>query len=198
MTTTNEPTRLAGFASATTPNFHQSRVTISLIPEKRRLLPRLSRSQKGVNPTLLKYLDKLTHAESNWPLYLYGPTGTGKTCAALTMADIAETAAYWSLDDLADFVMEHSPSEVNAEFTALAQKWLVILDEIGTRERATDLHYRVLKRLADAREQNAGATIYISNLSPEQLAKSFDDRIASRLLCGVRFELTGEDRRFTR
>jgi hypothetical protein len=37
--------------------------------------------------------------------------------------------------------------------------------------------------------------IYISNLEPEAIARVYDDRIASRLLCGTWYKLDGEDRR---
>ena len=60
---------------------------------------------------------------------------------------------------------------------------LVLAELLGSTRRADDLAGRV-------------ASIYISNLSPQQLHTAFDDRIASRLLCGTLHELDGNDRRF--
>ena len=76
-------------------------------------------------------------------------------------------------------------------------KELAILDELGTRNRVTDIEYSVVKRFADLREQqNARAAIYISNLAPGEIGSNlYDGRIVSRLTCGTWFELKGNDRR---
>jgi hypothetical protein len=75
---------------------------------------------------------------------------------------------------------------------------LVVLDEIGARQKVTDLHYSAVKEFADVRElDHSGVAIYISNLEPMQLANVYDDRIASRLLCGTWYKLDGKDRRMS-
>ncbi len=160
------------------------------------MLPNLERSLRLVKPEFLETLDGLSAGHLHWPLFVFGPTGSGKTCAALALADVCETACYWSADGLADFTMSHEPSETQAEFDYIGGKALAILDELGARERVGDLAYSTVKRFADAREQQAGrVAVYLSNVTPSRLAELYDDRIAGRLLCGTVVELSGNDRR---
>jgi hypothetical protein len=73
---------------------------------------------------------------------------------------------------------------------------LAILDELGTRQKTTDLHYQALKTFCDDREFSYfRVAIYISNLEPQAIASVYDDRIASRVLCGTWFRLDSQDRR---
>ena len=63
---------------------------------------------------------------------------------------------------------------------------------------AGELEYNAVRRFADSREQMADRrAIYISNVSADDIRKIYDDRVASRILCGTWFELSGEDRRLT-
>jgi DNA replication protein DnaC len=166
-----------------------------LIPERRRLLPHIERSLRSVVPKLLATFNSLALGELPWPLVVYGPAGTGKTCAALALADIADTAAYIEADDWASTTIQR-PTEVEAELAHLCGKELLIVDELACREKVGDLHYLSLKRLIDARSRSANvATIYISNLEPQALIKVYDGRIYSRLTCGTVFNLSGPDRR---
>lgn len=164
--------------------------------ENRRLLPHVERSLHSVDAGLLAVLDDLANGKRRWPLLLWGPPGRGKSCAALALCDVVETAAFWTAEDLATFTLRRDPAEVDDEFSHLGRKALAVLDELGTRERVGDLGYTVVKRFADIREQQAGrVAIYISNVAPHELANIYDDRLASRLLCGEVFELKGTDRR---
>ena len=73
---------------------------------------------------------------------------------------------------------------------------LVVLDEVGARQKVGDLQYSTIKNFADVRELDHGrVAIYISNLAPEAIGRVYDDRIASRMLCGRWFSLGGTDRR---
>lgn len=109
---------------------------------------------------------------------------------------MAATAVYYTADSLADCVMTFTSQEMAAEWGRIASKDLAILDEVGERASAGDLHCTTLKRFADLRDNEAGAVaIYISNVRPHQLGELYDDRIASRLLAGTIYELTGKDRR---
>lgn len=167
-----------------------------LVPENRRLLPHVERSLHDVDPALLRVFIGLADGRLAWPLLLWGPPGRGKTCAALALCDVAETAAFWTAEDLATFVLRREAAEVDGEYRHLGGKALTVLDELGTRERVGDLAYSTVKRFADVREQQAGrVAIYVSNVPPHELSSLYDDRLASRLLCGTVFELTGADRR---
>jgi hypothetical protein len=95
--------------------------------------------------------------------------------------------------------MAKSPQEMADVWGEIERKELAVLDDIGCRERVGDLAYRMVKKFADIREFNGKvASIFISNLRPKQLAEVYDDRVASRLLSGTVFELTGVDRRVKR
>jgi chromosomal replication initiation ATPase DnaA len=146
-----------------------------------------------LDPKLLALMRRLAAGESPWPLYLHGAPGRGKTCAALAMADVIETAMFTTCEDLTDGVMGDNAT---AMWESVRVKHLAILDELGARERMNDLHYSAVKRFADLREQHAGrVAIYIGNVTPEELPGLYDDRLASRILCGMVYRLEGDDRR---
>jgi len=132
--------------------------------------------------------------ESRWPLVLIGEAGSGKSCAALLTLHWHEGngwylpfAAWCSRLALA----KHGELQTSAGFPLSEREtWqeyeratLTVLDDIGLREKPTDHQYDALKRALDVREHLP--SIYISNLTIEDLAKLFDDRVASRLLAGT-------------
>jgi len=138
----------------------------------------------------------MVSAKSPWPLFIHGAVGCGKTRAALSLADFAaELCTYDTVDSLCDSVMRPDSHERQKRIQEAA---LAILDELGEREKVADLQATTIKKFLDAREfHNHRVAIYISNLTPDQLPDVYDDRIASRLLAGTVFELTGPDRRRT-
>jgi DNA replication protein DnaC len=77
---------------------------------------------------------------------------------------------------------------------AVEQADLVVLDELCGRSKETELEYQAVKRLAGLRDLKPA--IYVSNLPPEALRDTYDERIYSRLACGTVFKLDGKDRRF--
>lgn len=168
---------------------------LRLIQSNRRLWPHLERNLHEVNTALQQTLNDLAVGKLPWPLLVYGPAGTGKTCAVLALADVCEIAAIWDADDWATFVIRKG-DELDAELSRLAAKELLIVDEIGCRSTVGDLHYTSLKKLIDLRDRSENrAAIFISNLEPKNLIDLFDDRIYSRLTRGTVFELDGADRR---
>lgn len=159
-------------------------------------MPNFERSLTLVHPHLLDVLDRLVAGRLDWPLYLYGNVGRGKTGAALALCDVMPTACYWTAEGLGSFVLGHEPVEVENEFRVIGEKSLAVLDELGARANAGDLGRSVVQRFADFREQHAGrVAVYVSNLSPSELARVYDDRIASRVCCGTIFKLDDRDRR---
>ena len=74
----------------------------------------------------------------------------------------------------------------------IAETTLLCLDDIGLRS-PSDAAYDILHAVMTARRRNP--TVITGNLSPVQLAKLYDDRIASRLAQGTVLELCGADRR---
>lgn len=169
------------------------------MPENRRLLPMLDRSLTYADAALVALLNGLAIGNKPWPLLLHGRPGRGKTCGVLALCDIVETACYWTAERLGTFIMGHNSAEVEGEYDRIGSKHLAVLDELGERERTGDLGYQAVKQFADVREQRAGrVAIYISNVPPHELADVYDDRLASRILCGTIHELTGDDRRKVR
>lgn len=172
---------------------------LPLVRENRRLLVKHERSLQAVDPALLRVLGDLAEGRAAWPLLIFGDCGTGKTSAALALADIVETASYHTAEGLASFVMNRGGNESDAEFDRIGGKHLAILDELGTRLNVGDLAYSVIKRFADVRELEAHrVAIYVSNVTAEKLGELYDDRIYSRITGGTVFELTGPDRREAR
>lgn len=58
---------------------------------------------------------------------------------------------------------------------------LLVLDDIGIRQKITDAFENELTEVIDARDSNVLMTIYTSNLPIEKLADTLGDRIASRI-----------------
>lgn len=172
---------------------------LPLVRHNRRLLAHAQREMAMVDSALVDTFRRLAEGLAPWPLLLYGPVGSGKTCAALSLCDVARTACYWTVDRLCSSIMQSDPEDVRDIWNAIETKDLAVLDELGTRDRISDLHYSAVKDFADARELNAGRrAIYISNASPKKLASLYDDRIISRILCGTKLELGGRDLRIAR
>jgi hypothetical protein len=119
------------------------------------------------------------------------------------LSDYFETSFFGTVEDICSIIMagKNRPwaprtKDLWGEPILIEAERLVVLDEIGARQKVTDLHYSAVKEFADVRElDHSGVAIYISNLEPAQLAAVYDDRIASRLLCGTWFKLDGKDRR---
>lgn len=70
---------------------------------------------------------------------------------------------------------------------------LVLIDDLGLRDRANDTQYESLKGLLDRR--TAKPLIVTSNLGVDEIAKIFDARVWDRLACGTVIELKGESLR---
>jgi DNA replication protein DnaC len=165
---------------------------------KRRILPSVERSSNLVDSQLRETLRDLINGKAAWPLIIFGPAGSGKSFAALSLCDYARTAAFWSLEESCDAIMG-AGGEKGRLLRESRTKDLFIIDEIGIRDRAGDLERSTLKRILDLREHYQGRrTIAISNRTPSELAAVYDDPIVSRLACGTRFKLDGTDRRMTR
>jgi len=172
---------------------------------RKRYLLRKSREARYVSPEAGKIINEVCTGQADWPIFLSGGAGVGKTCIGLIMAD-HYGGVYLSLPDyLADTirVMKKEKQWSSGHAMTEAELWkpwlnadVAVLDEIGCRGQASPHHYEVLKRLIDTRE--GMPTMYISNLTLSELAdpsQTYDDRIASRLSSGTRIVLTAEDRR---
>lgn len=125
---------------------------------------------------------------SPWPMTMIGGVGVGKTCAALCVYDVVcGGRRYVNTADMVKRITDMRRDLVSDSEADYWRDWrnakLVILDELGARERVSDAHYEIVKNAID---QRAGRpAIFISNLSLGDLAGVYDDRIASRLAGGT-------------
>lgn len=165
-------------------------------------LPHRERSKALIVAWVQDSIRNVVSGKAWWPLVMIGTTGSGKTRAALCLADVAGASAYAEFSTLCDWArmaqagtLQYSTGHPKSS-VELWREWenanLGILDELGIRARASDFQYETLKRAIDAREEKPA--IYISNLSLEELAQVYDDRIVSRLGCGTVLMMTGDRR----
>jgi DNA replication protein DnaC len=159
-----------------------------------------------IAPSIRKRVENVIEGIDPWPLVLVGGVGTGKTCTAGCMLDLAAgQRIYKTVPQLAeDLVLagkgELSESGYPVSTSGYWARWreaaLVVLDELGTRERASDFVYESVKRAIDERQDMPA--VFISNLGLDDLAKVFDDRVSSRLAQGTVIHFDGPDRRLRR
>lgn len=167
-------------------------------------LPLLDRQPGQIDKKLREHIRACITAEAPWPMFIYGNAGAGKTCAALCLIDFAGgvylTAA--SLCAMTNEVREGrlwSPygqgKNLNyQEFWGCVEGApVVVLDEIGGRDKVSDHHFEQVKEVIDRR--SGKPLVVMSNHGLEKIAELYDERIASRLTEGTPFELRGEDRR---
>lgn len=141
-----------------------------------------------------------------WPLVFVGDVGTGKTCAALCLLDwVAKSRMYVTVPIMCDelIAVQNGQREYGQRKDSLLAWWhrwndlgCCVVDELGSRTKVSDFQYETVKRAIDLRED--APAVFISNLSLDELAKVYDDRIASRLAGGTVIHFTGDDRRLAR
>lgn len=169
-------------------------------------LPNKERDPRKVQPELRTTIRSLAAGEGRWPLYLWGKAGTGKTCAALALLDFAG-GFYFTADDLAETVSDAMMGRLRTPgasrlicakelWTELATCSLVVIDELGEREKVSDHHYGTLKRLLDRRESMP--VVCIGNRSLRDIEQLYGEPVASRLAGGTVFQIAGPDRRLDR
>jgi len=138
-------------------------------------------------------------------IYCYGKAGTGKTHLAMALLKNLK----WCNCNV-KFVKSNkllleikSTFDKNVEFSELdiIEKYCdpdqLIIDDIGA-EKISEWAISVWYEIIDRRYCNKNPTIFTSNLSPQELKASYGERIASRVLSGISFELKGEDRRLNK
>lgn len=152
-----------------------------------------------------------------YPLYIHGPTGTGKTCLAALLFRSCSRPPLWArADDLllslscgrtSDQRISVELSEQTDSTTRRARRGLpfsevmhkisdthcLFIDDIAVR-KPTESMRQIFFDLLEIRK--ARPFVITSNHSPEDLCELYeDDRILSRLLRGTVLHLSGSDRR---
>ena len=160
------------------------------------------RERDGIEPTLRSTIQGVVNGLRPWPLVLLGEAGSGKTCAGLCMID-AFGGWYITLPELCEMTISAQqgtltwPSGYRRTTWEVWDAWhnahLVILDEIGARDKVSDHHYETLKWAMDRRE--GCPAVFITNHETfKELGGLYDDRIASRLSSGTPVWLKGDRR----
>ncbi len=147
--------------------------------------------------------------EATWPMYLWGPQGRGKTCAAAAFYRKVRSEPKWI--DLQRFVRtvqrtrtshdgriydftQHGSTEGDLWRKFVESPEVVFVDDVGIRSPSESV-FEIVYELVNRRAKRP--TIYTSNVAPKDLHRVYDGRVASRMLSGVAIEITGEDRRLT-
>lgn len=153
-----------------------------------------------------------------WPIYLTGETGTGKTSAAACVfrsamakdCHEAETDQQWPrwiawpefcgrlnaarIDGI--LVVNEDGRRYEADERGWWRRWstrrVVVVDEIGIKT-ATQNALEAMWQLLEIRR--GLPTIFTGNLDEAGIRRTFDDRVLSRLLAGTWIEVRGKDRR---
>lgn len=143
-----------------------------------------------------------------WPIFLHGPAGTGKTCAALCLLDLVQAGdflTYLTVSELAERLIDCQQERLefpgfHADMISPATFWdliaarrLFVLDELGVRDKVSEFAYEATKRAIDAR--HGKPFVAISNIGLDDIAKVYDARVMSRLAAGTVIEISGDDRR---
>jgi hypothetical protein len=158
---------------------------------------RLIRQWDMVQPSLRQVFLNLAVAKLRWPLYLWGPVGSGKTRAALAFCDLIVHSLYWTVDEVMDSIIGRRPPWHDSGVE------LAVLDELGQPRpgNADEFDYSTVKQFLDWRESRPA--VYITNLAPDKqsadgepsILDHYDRRIASRLTSGTVHKLVDRDRR---
>lgn len=120
-------------------------------------------------------------------LYLAGPVGSGKSRLACSLANEATTtgasAAFFDVSDLVTKARAFEFDEATVDPLSQARRVdVLVLDDLGSVEKASDYTLRVLLGLYNDRLANRRRTLWTSNLSLDQLSTALqDDRLASRI-----------------
>lgn len=150
----------------------------------------LPREWGDVAKSLRQVLFDLACGRKPWPLYLWGPVQFGKTRAVLAFCDRTRHARYWTVGNVMDdMAMGRAPWYG-------FQTDLAVLDELGLPrigEKGRDFDYGAVMEFYDWRE--CRPAIYVSNHSPKDIARLYDERIQQRLTKGTVYELVDRYRR---
>ena len=133
-------------------------------------------------------------------LYLYGPTGVGKTflthCIAKEALDLGLGVLYFSAGEffeiLADSTFEKGPGRTAAR-SLTSSCDLLIIDDLGT-ELTNSFTASALFRVINERLSGKRSTVISTNLSLRELSEKYSERVLSRITSEFTiFRLTGED-----
>ncbi len=135
-------------------------------------------------------------------LFIYGTVGTGKTFMSICIADEllrkGRSVIYFSSPRLFEMLGEYAfdynaKQELRAIYEDLYECELLVLDDLAT-ERVTVFVLSELLTILNERDNRKKSTIITTNLSLEELQKTYSDRIFSRVTSNFKLlKLSGPD-----
>jgi DNA replication protein DnaC len=171
----------------------------------RRYRPEIERSIDEIPQALRVEIRAVISGEKPWPLFMCGSLGTGKTCAALCLLDYAG-GDYYTVPGLCAKLNQSREGHLEWSHEGHGgrifpeQFWnrfrmasLIVLDEIGLRERASEAQYEAVYTAIE--ERAFKPLVVCSNLGAGDIERIYDGRIFSRLTRGTVVEIKGPDRR---
>lgn len=151
--------------------------------------------------------DKLLTLKYGQDVFMYGLIGTGKTYAMAALVRHYTYEGYecrrLNFDDFCVSVRAtYSPTSKKTEeemVEPLKQIDKLFIDDLGLRSvEESNFVYGTFYSILNKRQERLLPTFITSNKSIDQLSRTFDARIASRLQPALIIELKGEDRRITK
>jgi DNA replication protein DnaC len=188
------------------PQFCKLTLSANPIQRKKPFCRNKARDVSEVPPDLWRTISELCEGRRKWPLFIHGPVGTGKSSAALCLADRVDKSEFYKFPDFADYchrvkdgLEEWYDCGIGGKQTP--KRWwnyvssipLLVLDDIGLRELYDDLQMETLFLALEAREGKP--FVCTSNLSEKGIEETYNERIRSRLCSGTVCYQGGLDRR---
>lgn len=191
-------------------------VSFQPTPTRRFQAPRF-RELASIPENLRECLKLAEIGKVQWPIYIHGDPGNGKTCASLAISDHVDRSEFFTFEQFAAKTNDirfgrsfftaggqmnpEGYREITHEIAWTVQRWnqhlvsvpLVLLDDVGTRDRASEAAYEAFKGLLDSRDGKP--LIVTSNHDVSVMATIFDPRVFDRLASGTVVKLTESSRR---
>lgn len=148
---------------------------------------RVYERMKAILAMAKNYVRDFSKKQEN--LLLIGPTGTGKTHISTAIAGALIHEGYDVIYDstqniICDFESDRFRNSYGKE-EPKSEKYmdcrLLIIDDLGT-EFTNSFTVSTLYNLLNTRQNKGLATIISTNLSPDELARKYEDRIYSRII----------------
>ena len=167
--------------------------------------PKVAEKMKMILAMAKNYVRDFDKNRDN--LLLIGPTGTGKTHISTAIARELIHKGYDVIYDstqniISDFEADRFRSNYGREENR-AEKYLdctlLIIDDLGT-EFSNQFTVSTIYNLLNERQNKGLATVISTNLSPDELARKYEDRIYSRIIGGTSkiLPFEGKDRRVSK